>query len=168
MYYDWGNPWCVFNTPDISDCRTRDGTGTGKHNSWDLQDIVLEGKPFPVQVKGVRFTFAEKLLTIVPPDEISNKMPRQTLSLTLHPENNPKWIDTTNLDGPSKGMTVAGIYKIEGNTLTVCIPTAAAAARPKGFESKEGSMLAVYTLQRAKPSAGQPPKHPKSSSRTKG
>jgi len=143
-----------------------EGENEGKdelQGSWDLQKIVLEGNPFP-EVKGVRFIFAADRLTIVPPDENAEKFPKQTLSFTLHPEENPKSIDTTNLDGPDKGMTLAGIYKIEDDTLTVCIATEGGAARPKDFESKEGSKLAVYTLQRAKPQSEQQPEHPKASS----
>ncbi|MBC8874602.1 MAG: TIGR03067 domain-containing protein [Planctomycetes bacterium] len=143
-----------------------EGDNQGKHElqgSWDLQRIVLDGKPFPVQVKEVKFIFSKDRLTIVPPDENAESFPRQTLSFTLHPETNPKSIDTTNLDGSTKGMTLAGIYKIEGDSLTVCIATESGAARPKSFESKEGSKLAVYTLQRAKPQSEQQPEHPESS-----
>lgn len=118
---------------------------------WNLEKIVLEGKAFPEQVKGAQFKFDKNTLTIVPPDDLGEGFPKQTLRFTVNPQTNPKSIDTTNLDGAEKGWTSAGIYKIEGDTLTVCIPTARGLGRPMNFEPKEGSKLAVYTLQRAKP-----------------
>jgi len=119
--------------------------------SWDLQKIVVEGKPFPVEVTGVKFIFAKNILTIVPPTDPSESFPKQTLRFTVRPQAKPKSVDTTILDGTEKGWTIPGIYRIEGDSLTVCIPTARGIGRPKDFEAKEGSKLAVYTLHRAKP-----------------
>jgi len=125
--------------------------------SWDLQEIVVEGKPFPehatgVKLTGVKFIFAKNTLTIVPPTQPSVSWPKQTLRFTVHPQTKPKSIDTTNLDGTEKGRTIAGIYRIEGDTLTLCIPTARGMGRPQDFEAKERSKLAVFTLHRAKSS----------------
>ncbi|HEX3152580.1 MAG TPA: TIGR03067 domain-containing protein [Gemmataceae bacterium] len=51
-------------------------------------------------------------------------------------------------EAAGKGPTLAGIYKIEGDTLTICF--AMGGDRPKKFESPAGSMLMLVTCKRAK------------------
>jgi uncharacterized protein (TIGR03067 family) len=62
--------------------------------------------------------------------------PDSTMTYTFSAADYPRTIDLTPTDGPAKGMTLKGIYDLDGNTLTVChvAPTVAApakAARPK-------------------------------------
>jgi len=53
-------------------------------------------------------------------------------------------IDFTPEDGPSKGKTLLGIYKVEADKLTLCF-TVAGMARPKDFKSNEKTVdLATY------------------------
>jgi uncharacterized protein (TIGR03067 family) len=53
-------------------------------------------------------------------------------------------IDFTPEDGPAKGKTLQGIYKIEGDVLTLCF-TGAGGARPKEFKSDDrNTVLATY------------------------
>ena len=51
-------------------------------------------------------------------------------------------------DGP-KGKPVRGIFKVEGNTLTVCL-VEGDADRPSTFESPPGSKAILITLKRVK------------------
>ena len=135
------------------------------HGSWDLTEMVWGGKPFAVNVKGVRFVFEKNTFTIVPSDKTKTRLQKQKLRFTVNREVNPKWMDTTNLDGQFKGKNSVAIYKIEGGKLTICASTGDG-ARPTRFKSKEETMHVLYTLQRIKPKKEQPPKRPKSSSRT--
>jgi uncharacterized protein (TIGR03067 family) len=53
-------------------------------------------------------------------------------------------IDFTPDDGPAKGKTLPGIFKIEGDKLTICF-TSAGNARPKDFKSGDRNVvLATY------------------------
>ena len=65
----------------------------------------------------------------------------------LDPEKTPAHIDL-RID---LGSTDLGIYKLEGDTLTLCIKPGKDGPRPDKFESPEGSGTYVLTLKRQKP-----------------
>jgi uncharacterized protein (TIGR03067 family) len=59
----------------------------------------------------------------------------------------PQAIDYLNLAGAHKGKRQAGIYKLEGDLLTVCI-AAPGAARPKEFQSQPGDGRSLTAWKR--------------------
>jgi uncharacterized protein (TIGR03067 family) len=59
-------------------------------------------------------------------------------------------IDFTPGDGPAKGKTLVGIYKVEGDKLTLCF-TGAGGERPKEFKSDDrNTVLATYERKKQK------------------
>jgi uncharacterized protein (TIGR03067 family) len=69
--------------------------------------------------------------------------------LKLDPAKTPKTIDFTHSEGPDKGKTEPGIYKMEGETLTYCV-TDIGKERPTAFATKEGTRNSVFVLKRVK------------------
>lgn len=68
--------------------------------------------------------------------------------IELDPSANPPAIDVLPDGGPSRGRRVLGIYKIEGETLTLCM-AAPDQPRPDVFEAAAGSGRSLMTFRRA-------------------
>jgi uncharacterized protein (TIGR03067 family) len=67
----------------------------------------------------------------------------------LHPATEPKGIDLAWAEGANKGQRQLGIYRLRGDTLTICIGPIGK-GRPKAFESKEGTGQSLLRFQRAR------------------
>jgi uncharacterized protein (TIGR03067 family) len=74
---------------------------------------------------------------------------RWTASVKIDPSKNPARIDTTAEDGPRKGGTSKGIYKFDGDTLTICF-VLDSKDRPTEFASRPGSGTLLIVHKRAK------------------
>ena len=70
--------------------------------------------------------------------------------LRLDPAKKPKAIDITYDDGPNKGKTNRGVYRIDGDTLTICRHEQPDMPRPGDFNAPAGSGRALVVFQRIK------------------
>lgn len=72
----------------------------------------------------------------------------QTLvaTMSLDPTKEPRTVDLVLGNGPLKGKTRLGIYKVEGQTETVCLAQPGQ-ARPTAFDSRQG---AIHVWKRVK------------------
>ena len=104
----------------------------------DLESLKANGWTF----KGSKVTFADG--SVGQPVESTYK---------VDPAKDPKEIDITAGDGPMKGKTMAGIYRIEDGRLTLCLrsPEAKSKERPRRFATEPRSGLILMTLDRPKP-----------------
>lgn len=112
---------------------------------WELVFETLDGVATdPGEVKG-RFVVSKgEKLTAYFKDKVLG-----TATQKLDPGKSPKHVDVTYEDGPIKGTTLKGIYKLEGDTLTICMG-GVGKDRPKEFGSEPGSGDAHFAYKRVK------------------
>jgi uncharacterized protein (TIGR03067 family) len=65
----------------------------------------------------------------------------------LNPNKSPKEIDSRHVEGPLKGQSYLGIYKIENDVWTVCFAPPGK-PRPRDFSTKAGSDVFVHVWKK--------------------
>jgi uncharacterized protein (TIGR03067 family) len=101
------------------------------------------------RIAGTRFDISDNTLVIDPADLDNPLYSRQKVALSVSTDGEINRIETRNLDGSLEGLSRSGIWKIEGDTLTFCIPTNADADRPDAFVSTQESKNALYIMRRS-------------------
>jgi uncharacterized protein (TIGR03067 family) len=110
---------------------------------WDGEKAVRGGMERPVPDGGIKVTFTKDGKLVV---KEGNKDP-ETGTYTIDAKKSPAEIDLTP---PKEDGTRKGIFKIEGDTLTICLADKDAGDRPSKFESPEGTNIMLITLKRVK------------------
>lgn len=108
---------------------------------WVIESLTRDGKADD-SLKGATREHVGDKYTITPAKD-SKGVPTEG-TFTVDAEK--KTIDMKPTTGNFKGKTLLGVYKLDGDTLTVAF---AEAERPKGFESKEGSKVLVAVMKKA-------------------
>jgi uncharacterized protein (TIGR03067 family) len=70
-------------------------------------------------------------------------------AIKVDPTKTPKHYDVTVTSGPRKGLTAAGLYELDGDTLTLCFPLRGK-ERPTAVVSKPGGGCLVHVVRREK------------------
>jgi uncharacterized protein (TIGR03067 family) len=70
----------------------------------------------------------------------------------LDPTRAPNTIDVILDGGPNRGEHVLGIYKVENDTLTICM-AAPGQPRPRSLQAEKGSQCTLRTYRRESPGA---------------
>ena len=109
---------------------------------WATASITVDGKVEDeikdrfLAIKGEKATF------------LYQDKERGTGTMVLDPGKSPAHLDFTYEDGPAKGKTLKGIYKFNGDTLTLCYG-GFGNDRPTEFASKAGSGTILIVQKRA-------------------
>jgi len=114
---------------------------------WVGEKAVAGGKEQPVPAGGITFTFtADGKMTV----KEGARDKTDTGAYKTDAKKDPAEIDIIPPED-KKEPTVLGIYKVDGDTLTLCFARGKAGpARPSKFEAPEGTDAIVITLKRAK------------------
>jgi RNA polymerase sigma factor (sigma-70 family) len=116
--------------------------------TWKMVKAEVQGREATDdEIKKGKMIIKGGKLTSVKPDGSSTES-----KITLDPTQTPKTIDLVPQEGPDteKGKTFPGIYKLDGDTLTLCM-TGPDMERPKEFKTEAGTMLMLLTLKRQAP-----------------
>jgi uncharacterized protein (TIGR03067 family) len=112
---------------------------------WAGEKAVRGGKERPVPDGGITFNFAaDGKLTVKEGAGKSNDA-----AYKIDAKKSPAEIDIIPPEGKDE-PTIQGIFKIEGDTLTICITGGQGGERPTKFESPDGSRTMLMILKRAK------------------
>ena len=110
---------------------------------WKLVKAEIGGKDSLALFKELKFEIAEGgkyTLELGVKDEGT---------FTVDPSKKPAEMEIKGTDGPTKGKTIKAIYKIDGDTVTICYGLGGG-DRPTKFETKEGTKLFLAVYKREK------------------
>jgi uncharacterized protein (TIGR03067 family) len=68
----------------------------------------------------------------------------------IDPEASPKCLDLRNLDPDRKDPVEEGVFKLDGDTLTICLYHGEGKNRPTGFDPPKDEGVVVVVLKRVK------------------
>jgi uncharacterized protein (TIGR03067 family) len=113
---------------------------------WQLTAMTIDGRETPAEkTKDYRLRVRGDEYVVHITDT-----PRE-LKFKIDPRQTPKAMDLTYQSGENKGRVNRAIYRLDGDTLTMCRHREADQDRPADFESKPGSGLVLTVWKRGKP-----------------
>ncbi len=111
--------------------------------AWAVVSMEYEGEQTPEEI-------ARSIRRVVEKDHVAWLRDGKSFAGTrieLDPSSDPKAIDVIPDGGPNRGGRVLGIYKLEGDRLTICMAKPGR-GRPKEFRAEAGSGYTLTTLRR--------------------
>ena len=112
-----------------------------------IESLTRDGKDDSATYKGGTRENTGMRYKMIPPGGSSAQTAEGTF--TIDPKKTPATIDLVPGKGRYEGKTLPGIYKLEGDTLTIAFAEPGK-DRPTAFESKAGSGVVLVVHKRAK------------------
>src|SRR4051794_8453583 len=110
---------------------------------WKKICLMVDGKEVPAD------RYEDQVTTVKGGERLILKGEKvvQRATFTVNPNTNPPQIDLTPTEGDYKGKTYNGLYKIEGDTVTILIDLVGQ-GRPTDFSCDKGSSRVLEKFQR--------------------
>jgi uncharacterized protein (TIGR03067 family) len=138
---------CLFPSGDDAKDKAVKADLDKLQGTYKMVSLEVDGKAVPEdKLKSGRLT--------IKGDKYVVKVDEQTYEtqMILDPEQKPKAIDMKFLDGANKDKTALGIYKIDGDTFTMCRRLNPGQARPQDFGTwpDTSAFMVVWKKQQEK------------------
>lgn len=135
----------LWSSTAIADEPTKPKTDElAKHQgTWAVLAFEREGKETPIEI-------ARSIVRIVDGDRVVWKRSGKSFAATrveLNAAHSPATIDVLPEGGPSRDKRILGIYKLEGNRLTICMADPDH-PRPTAFKAEAGSKWTLMRFER--------------------
>lgn len=111
--------------------------------TWITTSSIFDGQPASPELVG-------SIRRIVTGDHVVWERDGKRFAgtaIVLDPTKDPKTIDVIPDGGQNRGEHVLGIYKLDGDTLMICM-AGPAQPRPKEFKAEKGSGLSLRVFKR--------------------
>ena len=126
--------------PGLKDPPTKDSPGP--IGRWALQSASVGGMPLPQMDLTVAFRADGRYES-----KTAGGDTKVSGTFTADPKKQPAELDLTE-PAPADGKVSRSIYRVEGDTLTIC--TATDGERPRAFDAKAGPKTVLLVLKRIK------------------
>jgi uncharacterized protein (TIGR03067 family) len=111
--------------------------------TWKITSLEVGGKPLPEDAVSGTFTLKGDKYTFKTDDQ------EEEGTFKIDPSKKPPAIDLLIGSGMDKGKTQLGVYKLEGDRLTLCFAVAGDKERPGKFATAEDSNQLLFGLKKA-------------------
>lgn len=112
--------------------------------SWAVASAEMAGNAFPEQlIKTMSLTMKEGRYTVM----VGQAKDEGTAK--INSSKSPKTMEITGTDGPNKGKTLLAIYKIDGDSLTICYDLSGK-EYPSEFKTKPDTRLFLVEYKKDK------------------
>ena len=112
---------------------------------WKAVSISMGGEPLADElVKNFKLNFESKDYTNTIGDVVEEG------SYSIDSTKSPKTIDFDIKKGPDQGKKQLGVYKLDGDKLTLVVSAAGSTDRPTSLTVEKGSELSEFVLERIK------------------
>ena len=135
-------------SPALGDDKAVKDELKSQQGTWTATSSIYEGQAVPEPL-------ARTIQRIVEGDHVVWKRSGKSFAgtkIVLDPAKEPKAIDVIPDGGPHRDKRVLGIYKVNGDKLTICMATPDA-PRPTAFRAEKGSGWTLRTFIREQPPA---------------